>query len=216
MKRQADFADLRREYSRRGLDREGLEDDPFRQFGNWFDEAKGSGLLEPNAMNLATVDGAGQPSVRTVLLKFFDSDGLVFFTNLESRKAEDIAQNPRVALNFLWIELERQVRVDGSAERVSAREAAAYFMRRPRGSQLGAWVSQQSSIISSRSLLEAKLEELKRKFSEGEVPLPSFWGGYRVRPHRFEFWQGRENRLHDRFEYRWGSEQAWIVERLAP
>jgi pyridoxamine 5'-phosphate oxidase len=216
VKRQADFADLRRDYSRRGIDREDLDADPFRQFGNWFGDAKDSGLLEPNAMNIATVDGDGQPSLRTVLLKYFDEKGLVFFTNLESRKAKDIGHNARVALHFLWIELERQVRVEGTAERVSAREAAAYFMRRPRGSQLGAWVSRQSSIISSRSLLEAKLEEMKRKFSEGEVPLPSFWGGYRVRPARFEFWQGRESRLHDRFEYRFQDDDTWVIERLAP
>ncbi len=207
---------MRRDYSRRGLSRADLAEDPFQQFGQWFETAKSSGLLEPNAMNVATVGSDGQPSLRTVLLKYFDEEGLVFFTNLESRKSTEMSINPRVALHFLWIELERQVRIEGNAERVSVGETAAYFMRRPRGSQLGAWVSRQSSIISSRALLESKLAEIKRKFAEGEVPLPSFWGGYRVRPNRFEFWQGRESRLHDRFEYRLLGDGGWAADRLAP
>lgn len=211
-----DIADLRRDYSSRGLDREQLAADPIDQFARWFDEACAAEVLEPNAMGVATVAADGKPSLRTVLLKYFDADGLVFFTNLESRKAREIGENPRVSLMFLWRELERQTRIEGAAERVSAREAAAYFMRRPRGSQLGAWVSRQSSIISSRQLLEAKLDEMKRRFKDGEVPLPSFWGGYRVCPDCLEFWQGRPNRLHDRFEYRKTETGVWTVERLAP
>ncbi len=211
-----DIADLRRDYSSRGLDREQLAADPMDQFARWFDEACAAEVLEANAMSVATVSADGRPSLRTVLLKYFDADGLVFFTNLESRKAREIAVNPRVSLLFLWRELERQARIEGTAERVSAREAATYFMRRPRGSQLGAWVSRQSTIISSRQLLEAKLEEMKRRFKDGEVPLPSFWGGYRVRPDCLEYWQGRPNRLHDRFEYRKTESGSWTVERLAP
>jgi len=211
-----DIAELRREYCKRGLDREQLAADPMDQFTRWFEEVCAADVLEPNALSVATVAADGKPSLRTVLLKYFDKDGLVFFTNLESRKAREIAVNPRVSLLFLWRELERQVRVEGMAERVSVREAAAYFMRRPRGSQLGAWVSRQSSIISSRQLLEAKLEEMKRRFKDGEVPLPSFWGGYRVRPDCLEFWQGRPSRLHDRFEYRKTENGPWTIERLAP
>jgi len=207
---------MRREYAARGLRRHDLEPDPTAQFARWLADAERAELLEPNAMALATVDTRGQPSQRTVLLKVFDRDGFVFFTNLESRKAAQISGNPRVSLLFLWRELERQVAVEGSAERVSTREAIAYFVRRPRGSRIGAWVSRQSSVIGSRQLLEAKFEELKRKFAAGEVPLPAFWGGFRVRPERFEYWQGRPNRLHDRFQYRRSDGQDWLIERLAP
>lgn len=210
-----DIADLRREYCEQGLTREQLAADPVDQFTNWFQQACDANVLEPNAMGLATVGADGAPSLRTVLLKYFDASGLVFFTNLESRKSAEIAGNPRVALLFFWPELERQARIEGIAERISARESAAYFLRRPRGSQLGAWVSQQSSIISSRQLLEAKLDEIKRRFKGGEVPLPGFWGGFRVRPERLEFWQGRPNRLHDRFQYTQTS-GGWAIERLAP
>jgi len=211
-----DLADLRREYAARGLRRHDLDSDPFEQFGRWFDEAQRGEVLESNAMSLATVDAAGQPSQRTVLLKYFDREGLVFFTNLESRKAMHIAANAKVSLLLFWSELERQVALEGVAERVPGKEAMAYFLRRPRGSRIGAWVSKQSSIVGSRQLLEAKFEEIKRKFAGGDVPLPSFWGGFRVRPHRFEFWQGRPNRLHDRFQYRRDGDQSWAIERLAP
>ena len=210
-----DIEALRRDYTRGGLDRDQLADDPVAQFATWFEQARAAELLEPNAMSIATVDASGRPSLRTVLLKYFDADGFVFFTNYESRKAKDIGANPRVALLFAWLALERQVRIEGTAQRIPARDSLAYFLKRPRGSQLGAWVSMQSSIISSRSLLEAKLEEMKRKFYSGEVPLPSFWGGYRVRPELFEFWQGRSNRLHDRFQYS-PEGGGWRIARLAP
>ncbi len=167
-------------------------------------------------MSLATATAEAAPSIRTVLLKYFDRDGLVFFTNYESHKSREIEQNPQVALLFFWVDLERQIKIVGRAEKISTAESLKYFTTRPRGSQLGAWCSQQSSVISSRQLLEMKLDELKRKFREHEVPLPSFWGGYRVVPHGFEFWQGRPNRLHDRFEYSRQQDGNWLIERLAP
>lgn len=210
-----DVSDLRREYDRGALRREDLAAEPVDQFRLWFDDACGVGLLEPNAMSLATAGGDGQPSVRTVLMKYFDSDGFVFFTNLESAKSAQIAENPRVALLFYWQALERQVIVRGDAETVSRKEALAYFVKRPHGSQLGAWVSDQSRVITSRKILEMKLQEMKRKFAEGKVPLPSFWGGYRVRPREMEFWQGRPSRLHDRFLYV-REDGSWSIQRLAP
>ena len=166
-------------------------------------------------MTLATVDPSGAPAARTVLLKFFDRDGFVFFTNLESRKAAHIEQNASVALLFWWPELERQIEINGVAERISSVEAAKYFVTRPRGSQLGAWVSDQSHVLTSRKALEMKLEEMKRKFANREVPLPKFWGGYRVVPSAIELWQGQPDRLHDRFQYvREGD--GWRIQRLAP
>ena len=210
-----DIDALRRDYTRGGLDRDDLADDPVQQFARWFEQARSAEVVEPNAMTLATADAEGRVAARTVLLKYFGEDGFVFFTNYESRKAADIAANPRVALLFPWLALERQVRIEGAAERISKADSLAYFMKRPHGSQLGAWVSQQSAVISSRSLLEQKMDEIRRKFSEGKVPLPSFWGGYRVRPDAFEFWQGRSNRLHDRFRYS-PQGDGWQVERLAP
>jgi pyridoxamine 5'-phosphate oxidase len=196
----ADLAQLRRNYQRDGLRRADLDADPVAQFRRWFHQATAAELLEPNAMVLSTSDGV-RPSSRTVLLKAFDARGFVFFTNYESRKAREIAFNPQVSLLFPWYSLERQVAILGSAERISATESLAYFASRPFGSRLGAWVSQQSSVISSRQILEMKWEELKRRFAAGEVPLPASWGGIRVVPGEFEFWQGRENRLHDRFRY---------------
>jgi len=207
---------LRREYEGRALGRADLHPDPLVQFERWFAEACRHIELDPNAMALATVGPDGRPACRMVLLKSFDANGFVFFTNLESRKAREMTQNPNVALLFCWLPLSRQVTIEGRAERVSTAEAAAYFMTRPRGSQLGAWVSQQSSVISSRALLMAKWEEMKRRFADGQIPLPSFWGGYRVHPAQFEFWQGRENRLHDRFRYRRDEAGAWVIERLQP
>jgi pyridoxamine 5'-phosphate oxidase len=209
-----DVAELRRNYTRDGLRRNSLDPDPVGQFRRWFTDAVAAELVEPNAMVLSTTDGR-RPSSRTVLLKAYDERGFVFFTNYESRKARDIAAQAEVSLLFPWYPLERQVGLLGKAERISAAESLAYFASRPRGSRLGAWVSQQSTVITSRKLLEMKWEEVKRKFSEGEVPLPSFWGGFRVVPVEFEFWQGRENRLHDRFRYV-RSGDGWAVERLAP
>lgn len=210
-----DIGDLRSEYRGQPLGRKDLDADPFRQFASWFGQARDVKTPEVNACTLASVGLDGRPSARTVLLKYFDADGFVFFTNLQSQKAREIAQNPAVAMLFFWHTLERQVAIRGRAERIGTAEAMRYFARRPRGSQLGAWVSEQSAVISSRSVLEMKLDEIKRKFASGEVPLPSFWGGYRVRPDEIEYWQGRESRLHDRFRYRL-IDDAWIIERLAP
>jgi len=209
-----DVAALRREYTRQGLRRADLDPDPIAQFRQWFGEATSAELVEPNAMVLGTTDGK-RPSSRTVLLKAYDERGFVFFTNYESRKAQEIAANPHASLLFPWYPLERQVGILGRAERISAAESLAYFTSRPHGSRLGAWVSQQSTVINSRQFLEMKWDEMKRKFADGEIPLPSFWGGIRVIPTEIEFWQGRENRLHDRFRYT-RSGDAWTVERLAP
>jgi pyridoxamine 5'-phosphate oxidase len=162
------------------------------------------------------VDSQGQPYVRTVLLKLYDERGFVFFTNYESRKARQIGDNPRVALLFPWVALARQVHITGTARRISTAESLKYFLTRPRGSQIGAWASPQSQVISSRSLLDQKAAEIRRRFGEGQVPLPDFWGGYRVEPDEIELWQGRESRLHDRFRYRRGAEGGWVIERLAP
>ncbi len=222
-----DLAALRRDYRQAGLRRADLHPDPVEQFRRWFEQARAAELLEPNAMVLSTSDGE-RPSSRTVLLKAYDQRGFVFFTNYGSRKAREIAVCPAVSLLFPWYGLERQVAIQGRASRISAAESLAYFLSRPIGSRLGAWVSQQSSVISSRQLLEMKWEEVRRRFASGEVPLPEAWGGYRVEPHDFEFWQGRENRLHDRFRYRRPdpaevdrdgavqSSQGWRIERLAP
>ncbi len=211
-----DIAHLRQEYSRIGLNRKDLNPDPFKQFEVWFQQAQEADLLEPNAMSLATATVQGYPSVRTVLLKLFDHQGFVFFTNYSSAKAREMAENPQVSLLFAWIPLQRQVRISGHVSKISTTESLKYFTTRPRGSQLGAWSSEQSSVISSRSLLEAKLNEIKRKFAQGEIPLPSFWGGYRVVPQRIEFWQGRQSRLHDRFLYSLQEKGIWRIERLAP
>lgn len=211
-----DLGALRQEYTQADLDESSVDPDPFKQFEQWFEQAVKSELLEPNAMSLSTVSSSGQPSLRTVLLKFFDAQGFVFFTNYTSRKAQELEGNAQVALLFPWYGLERQVLVEGRAEKVSTAESLKYFVSRPHGSQLGAWVSQQSRVITSRSVLELKLAELKRKFTAGEVPLPDFWGGYRVVPETLEFWQGRPNRLHDRIRYRRESSGAWFRERLAP
>ncbi len=193
-----------------------LDQSPFRQFENWFQEATDAGLHEPNAMSLATVSAKGAPSLRTVLLKVWDEQGFVFFTNHGSRKAQDIATNPNVALLFYWAPLHRQIRIEGTAQKVSTMESLKYFVTRPRGSQLGAWCSAQSSTISSRAILQAKLDEIKQKFQGGEVPLPSFWGGFRVVPSRFEFWQAGDDRLHDRFVYEPETNDRWSIQRLAP
>ena len=211
-----DIHQLRKDYQNEALRREMLAADPMEQFANWFQEACTAQLLEPNAMTLATVDAQHQPSLRTVLLKFYDEHGFVFFTNYGSRKAQEIAANSRVALLFPWIALARQVSITGTAEKISTAESARYFASRPRDSQLGAWISRQSSILGSRQLLLQELEKMKSKFLKGEIPLPDFWGGYRVSPRTIEFWQGQTSRLHDRFLYRRQPDRTWTLERLAP
>ena len=199
-----------------GLSRASLDPDPIRLFEQWYTAAIETALPEPNAMSLCTVDEGGQPYVRTVLLKLFDRQGFVFFTNFESRKARQIDRNPQVAALFPWVALARQVQMTGRAERIPTAESLRYFATRPRGSQIGAWSSPQSQVISSRSLLEAKVAEMKQRFAHGEIPLPNFWGGYRIVPSRIEFWQGRESRLHDRFLYTREGDESWRIERLAP
>jgi pyridoxamine 5'-phosphate oxidase len=209
-------AGLRRSATGFVLDREDLNEDPIVQFEGWFRHACDTVPMDPNAVSLSTVDAENRPASRTVLLKSFDADGFVFFTNYESKKASDIETNPNVAMLFFWSDAARQVKIRGRAERISAKETLKYFISRPRGSQIGAWVSAQSSAISSRSLLENKFQEVKQKFANKEVPLPSFWGGYRVVPLEIEFWQGRRNRLHDRFVYSRQDDGSWQIERLAP
>ncbi len=207
--------DLRREYARAGLHEPDVHPDPTEQFSRWFDEALSANLHEPNAMTLATATRVGRPSARIVLLKGFDERGFVFYTNYEGRKGRELEENPYCALVFYWGELERQVRIEGRASRVSAEESEAYYRRRPRGSRLGAWVSEQSRPVGGREVLEGRLRELEREYEGREVSRPSFWGGYRVEPEEMEFWQGRENRLHDRLVYR-RSDEGWEIERLQP
>lgn len=215
METSPEISELRKEYRLQTLTREQIQPDPLDQFKTWFDQARHANLPEPNAMVLATVGKDLAPTTRTVLLKQLDARGLVFFTNFESRKARQIAENPRVSAQFVWLELERQVSVTGIARKISTAESLAYFISRPLGSRIGAWTSNQSSTIRSRALLEAKLEEMKRKFSDGQVPLPSFWGGFRIEPDSWEFWQGRQNRLHDRFLYLL-EDGHWVPRRLQP
>lgn len=210
------LADMRRHYTRARLSRDTLHPDPIAQFEAWLGDAVKAELIEPNAMTLATATPDGRPLVRTVLLKALDARGFVFFTNLESRKAQHIAQNPKVALCFPWLALERQVLVTGSATKIPLAETLKYFLTRPRESQLAAWASQQSRAISSRKILEMEWAKLKDKFSHGKIPVPSFWGGFRVKPETIEFWQGGPHRLHDRFQYSRQSDGAWSIERLAP
>ena len=207
---------LRRSATGFVLDREDLAEDPIVQFEEWFRYACDTVPMDPNAVSISTVDSENRPSSRTVLLKYFDESGFVFFTNFESKKAEQIDANPNVALLFFWSDAARQVKIRGKAARIPTSETLKYFVSRPRGSQIGAWVSAQSSVVSSRSLLENKFQEMKQKFSNKEIPLPSFWGGYRVVPDVIEFWQGRRNRLHDRFQYTKQADGSWQIERLAP
>jgi pyridoxamine 5'-phosphate oxidase len=209
-------SNLRRSATGFGLDREGLADDPIVQFEDWFRYACETVPMDPNAVSISTVDSKNRPSSRTVLLKYFDESGFVFFTNYESKKSVHIEANPNVALLFFWSDAARQVKIRGKAERIPTTETLKYFLARPRGSQIGAWVSAQSSVVSSRSLLENKFQEMKEKFSNNEIPLPSFWGGYRVIPEEIEFWQGRHNRLHDRFQYSKQEDGSWTIARLAP
>lgn len=211
-------ADLRKEYTQAGLSENDVPSDPIELFRLWFEQAIEAQILEPNAMSLATVDSHQMPNIRTVLLKIYDATGFVFFTNYTSQKATELDANPQASILFPWLALERQVKIQGTVEKISQTESLKYFMSRPFGNQLGAWVSNQSQIISSRSILEMKLAEMKQKFADGKVPLPSFWGGYRIVPRNFEFWQGRQNRLHDRIAYQLSNDGAktWHICRLAP
>ncbi|MEU4584269.1 pyridoxamine 5'-phosphate oxidase [Kitasatospora aureofaciens] len=210
---------MRKHYTHEGLAEEQLAPEPVAQFARWFLEADGAGVVEPNAMVLSTADAQGRPSSRTVLLKGYDVRGFVFFTNYGSRKGSELAVNPHAGLLFPWIALARQVIVQGRVEKVGRDETAAYFRTRPHGSQLGAWASEQSSPVSGRDVLEQRYADLERRYPEGEgVPVPPFWGGYRVVPESVEFWQGRENRLHDRLRYLAdpAAPTGWRVERLCP
>lgn len=211
----SELANLRRDYSREELSEASVLADPFAQFAIWFDEARASKIVDPNAMTASTVDAECRPSSRVVLLKQFDERGFVFFTNFDSKKGSDLAKNPNIALHFFWAELERQLIITGRAEKTSSEESEAYFKTRPVESRLSAWASNQSSVLNSRHILERRVEELRTQYPDGNVPLPPFWGGYRVVPDRFEFWQGRPNRLHDRILYRL-VEGSWVIERLSP
>ncbi len=210
-----DLAQLRREYSREELSEKHIAQDPFVQFRLWMDEAIAAELPEPTAMSLATADADGRPSSRMVLLKGFDNSGFIFFTNYNSRKGRDLAENPHAALNFFWPELERQVRISGRAEKVSAEESDEYFQTRPFTSRVGAWASDQSEVIDSRMVVAARAAKLLIRYASGNVPRPPHWGGYRVVPDQIEFWQGRESRLHDRIVYI-RSEDSWQIARLSP
>jgi pyridoxamine 5'-phosphate oxidase len=209
------LAELRKEYSLAGLVEKDLAKDPYRQFEKWFHEAEAAKLVEPNAMILSTAGKDGRPSARTVLLKGFDGRGFMFFTNYESRKGRELEGNPHASLVFPWFPLERQVIIEGGVTKVSREESDAYFHSRPRASQIAAWASPQSTLISSRSVLEESVKVLEAKYAGREVPLPPHWGGWRVSPATVEFWQGRRSRLHDRLRYR-RQKDEWIVERLAP
>jgi pyridoxamine 5'-phosphate oxidase len=209
-----DLTNFRKESRQNGLNRSELDDDPFKQFSLWFTQAIKVGIFEPSAMSLATTD-ENEIGIRTVLLKHFDDKGFVFFTNYGSKKSQQIEVKPQAALLFPWLDLDRQVKIIGRVEKVTTLESIKYFASRQKDSQLGAWASQQSATISSRSLLVSQFESMKNKFSKGEVPLPDFWGGYRVIPESIEFWQGRESRLHDRFIYQ-RSGNDWNISRLSP
>jgi pyridoxamine 5'-phosphate oxidase len=210
-----DPAASRYEHAPQGLRRRDLDPDPVKQFGNWFTAAIEAGIRDVNAMCLATASRDGKPSARIVLLKGFDQDGFVFFTNYESEKGKQLEENPFAALNFYWIELDRQIRISGPVKRTSHAESEQYFHSRPAGSQIGAWVSRQSQVIDGRRVLDARMAEMSERFSNKSIPLPPHWGGYRLHPEKMEFWQGRANRLHDRFRYT-RKNGAWAIDRLAP
>ena len=211
-----DIASLRREYETEGLRRSDLHHDPIEQFKTWFSTAVNSSIPDANAITLATATSDGKPSARIVLLKAIDARGFSFFTNYQSDKGRELEANPRAAFVVYWVQLERQIRVTGQVERSTREESQAYFQSRPRGSQLGAWVSHQSEVIDARRILEARLAEMTERFADREIELPPHWGGYRIVPETFEFWQGRANRLHDRFRYTRNRDGTWKIDRLAP
>ena len=210
------IADMRRQYSMGRLTEEALTQHPIDLFKQWLGEAIDAKIPDPTAMTVATVDANGQPSQRILLLKDYDHDGFAFYTNLGSRKAKELAENPKISLHFPWFFMERQVRVCGVAEKLSVAQNAKYFLSRPKDSQLAAWASQQSQPISSRELLMTQFKQMKDKFANKDIPLPDFWGGFKVKPSQIEFWQGGEDRLHDRFEYRFDAEAGWSTQRLMP
>jgi pyridoxamine 5'-phosphate oxidase len=210
-----EMSELRREYRAAGLERDALDDDPVAQFGRWFEAAGRADLIEPNAMTLATSSPDGRPSARIVLLKGFGPDGFVFFSNYDSRKGEELAANPNAALVFWWPPLERQVRLEGRVTRTTTEESEAYWISRPLGSRLAALASAQSQVLTGREELVQRVEELAARHADGAVPLPGAWGGYRLVPDAFEFWQGQPNRLHDRFRYT-RHRDGWGIERLSP
>lgn len=209
------IADLRLNYSQKQLTETEVDPNPFQQFRLWFEEAVTAQLPEPNAMTLATASKTGMPSARIVLLKGVDDRGFVFYTNFESRKGQELKENPQAVLVFLWKQLERQVRIEGPVEVVSDADADAYFHSRPLASQLGAWASEQSRVIASREVLEQRFQTLQTQYENQEIPRPPHWGGFRVLPQQIEFWQGRPSRLHDRLCYRL-QQDSWLIERLAP
>ncbi len=210
------IAGIRKEYQLQSLLETEVADNPFKQFNNWWDDALKSEIDEVNAMTLATVDPDGIPSARIVLLKGFDEQGFVFFTNYNSQKANDLARNNRACLVFFWKELERQVRISGIAEKVSTAENIVYFNSRPDGSKIGAWASPQSLVVAGKAWLKETFDYYRERFKHGEIPKPPHWGGYRVKPFKVEFWQGRPNRLHDRIQYTLTEKETWAIERLAP
>jgi len=210
------LADLRKEYTFQGLSEKDAHPNPFAQFKIWFDQALAAKLPEPNAMTIATATLDGKPSARMVLLKDYDERGFVFYTNYESHKGQQLVENPWGAIAFWWAELERQVRIEGRIEKVSPAESDAYFHSRPKDSQLGAWVSNQSQVIDSREVLEQRLQQLKEEYENKEVPRPPHWGGFRLIPAEIEFWQGRPSRLHDRLLYRRSEDGSWGIQRLSP
>ncbi|WP_395340983.1 pyridoxamine 5'-phosphate oxidase [Ningiella sp. W23] len=208
--------EFRKEYTLGRLTEEQLTKAPIDLFRTWLQDAIDANLPDPNAMTVATVDANGRPSQRIVLLKDVSDDGFVFYTNLGSNKAKDLAKTPAISIHFPWYFLERQVSVQGTAQRLTRAQEASYFLSRPKESQLGAWASQQSRPISTRELLLTQFHQMKEKFAKGDIPLPDFWGGYLVKPHRIEFWQGGEHRLHDRFEYMRQEDNSWTTQRLMP